>query len=1208
MKPKLLACLPALLASGLGMAPLQAQTPYPITVKAGPLRQTFAGFGASQASTTWSNIAAAPRNAMADMVYRDLKMNVLRLWVTTKDTLTVADMLAEFNTKYVASYAISDITSRGVTTLLLAPAGGGGAPVPASIPTYADHLAELILQIKTTYGITIQVTGISNEPEAMWSTANLIDCINALRAGLDARGLSGVKIIAPESSNPYSAAASVKAIHANSSAWNNLYAIASHSYGAVLPNDDLESLKLDKPWWITEASDDGNELAEDENRAASIVSRYLCEMNHGVNEWVFFIGLGQVSDNSTYQIGTAFLMVYDLKTASIVPFLKYHYFKQALNTFDVACVFRKCVSASEGDMFASSTNGVTQNPAINAAAAYNPDGSWGINIANDTGITGSPAYASNAFYPAASYSVTLTVDELANTPGTSFTVYRSRANNHFVASGTLALVNGVGAVDIAPKELVSLRSAPTAPAIAPAPDGLSASTINAPVALVWNNTTKATSWHVKRATTSGGPYTTLATTATTGYDDHSALNGSVYYYVVAAVNAAGESANSAEVIASPAPFPWINADIGAVGPAGSCAVSASGSFTTYGAGSNLCSTADAFNFTYQTLTGDGTFIARMASVSRANSLVGILMSETLGTSPKAASVIYNNNGAWLKAMMGTRTTAGATGSWTHSTITAVPTWLKLVRAGNTFTGSASPDGITWTTIASSTIAMNRTIYVGLVNCLNNSLCKAIFDHVTAPCAAPTGALATTAPGQVKLRWTACYGAASYAIKRAGASGGPYTTLATVTSPALSYSDTTIATATSYYYVVSALNAMGESANSAESSATVAPSWSNVDIGAVGLAGSYAVANNGTFTTYGAGGNLGTAAGDSFNFTYQTLAGDGTFIARMTSINRPNARAGILMSETLGTSPKAACVVYNNNGVWLKAMMGTRATAGAGASWAISEVTAVPSWLKLVRAGNTFTGYASADGNTWSTINSGTIAMTGTIYVGLVNCYTTTTTPCTATFDHVTGAPIIVTSAAPTAGGTTTGGGAFAVGDSVTLTATANSGYLFSNWAEGLTSVSNSSTYPFSYAGPRQLAANFQPTPWTAWQTGRFSAAELLDPAVHGALQAPDHDGICNLLKYAFRLERQHPDLSQLPKVAAVGDSFSLTYVRNPQATDLTYVVEVSSDLQTWNSGANFTTAPVLIRDDSLTQTLQVSALPPPAGAAARYVRLRVTGP
>ena len=171
-----LGCLPFLLVGGLCLSQLQAQTSYNLTVKAGPLRQTFAGFGASQASTTWSNITAAPRNTIADMVYRDLKMNVLRLWVTTKDTITVADMLAEFNTKYVASQAISDITSRGVSTLLLAPAGGGGAPVPASIYTYAEQLAELILQIKTTYGITIHVTGISNEPEAMWS---LIDAVRA---------------------------------------------------------------------------------------------------------------------------------------------------------------------------------------------------------------------------------------------------------------------------------------------------------------------------------------------------------------------------------------------------------------------------------------------------------------------------------------------------------------------------------------------------------------------------------------------------------------------------------------------------------------------------------------------------------------------------------------------------------------------------------------------------------------------------------------------------------------------------------------------------------------------------------------------------------------------------------------------------------------------------------------------------------------------
>ncbi len=824
-------CFFLLLTGCLATPRLQAQTSnVALTVLSGGLRQSFAGFGASQASTVWSGIAATPRSQMADMVYRDLKMNVLRMWVTTTNSPPASTMLAEFNTRYVASGAIADITNRGVTTLLLAPAAGGGAPAPASISAYAANLAELIRQIKAAYHITVGVTGIANEPEPTWSSAQISDCVGSLRAALDSRGLTDVKIIAPETSSPGAAADTLDAACTNAAAWSSLFGIASHSYGSVLPDDRMEVRKGSKQWWMTEASAGGGEQAEDENRACSILARYLCEMNHGVDEWIFFIGLGQVSDNSTYTIGTAFLMVYDLKTSSIVPFLKYYYFKQALNTFDRGAVFRKCVSGSEGDMFLTSASGTNQNPALNIAAAYNPDGSWGVSVVNDTGVTGSPAAANNLFYPATPYTVTLTVEELTNTLSMDFTVSRSRANNHLVPSGTVTLTNGTGTFSLAARELVSLRSAATAAAIPPAPTGLTASGINAPVVLNWNNTVKAACWHVKRATASGGPYTTVGTTTTTRYVDGTAANGTVYYYVVSAANAVGESAAPTEVVASPSPFPWSNADIGSVSFTGRFTVSDNGVFTAYASGTTIGGLADSFNYTYTTLTGNGTLVARLAKARLTNnSKAGIMMCETLGTSPKAVCVIHDFNGAWHTAMMCSRTAAGAYGSWTTSGVTAVPVWFKLVRSGNTFTGSASTNGANWTVIDSRTVAMTNTLYLGLVDCANNTgLCEATFDNISAPCAAPAGLKkAAASPAQIKLGWTAAFGATGYTIKRAAVSGGPYTTLGTVTAPALSYADNTTVRDAKYYYVVSAVNSAGESANSAEMEA-----WAKAEVGTV----------------------------------------------------------------------------------------------------------------------------------------------------------------------------------------------------------------------------------------------------------------------------------------------------------------------------------------------------------------------------------------
>src|SRR5262247_534310 len=86
----------------------------------------------------------------------------------------------------------------------------------------------------------------------------------------------------------------------------------------------------------------------------------------------------------------------------------------------------------------------------------------------------------------------------------------------------------------------------------PAPTNLVATPGNAQVSLTWNTSSGASSYNVKRSTTSGGPYTTIATGVTsTSFTNTGLTNGTTYFFVVSAVNSAGESGNSNQASATP---------------------------------------------------------------------------------------------------------------------------------------------------------------------------------------------------------------------------------------------------------------------------------------------------------------------------------------------------------------------------------------------------------------------------------------------------------------------------------------------------------------------------------------------------------------------------------------------------------------------------------------------------------------------------------
>jgi len=302
----------------------------------------------------------------------------------------------------------------------------------------------------------------------------------------------------------------------------------------------------------------------------------------------------------------------------------------------------------------------------------------------------------------------------------------------------------------------------------PAPASLVATAWPTEVDLSWGAVSGAT-YNVKRSTTSGGAYTTIASgVSSASYTDTGLTNGTTYYYVVSAVKG-NESPNSAQVSAIPYSDPvadaWTHQDIGSVVLSGNASYG-SGSYAVSGAGADIWGTADAFHFAWLTLTGDGTIVARVASIGNTDpwAKAGVMMRDTLdATAVNILSAITPGNGATYQW----RATTGGTSSSAATTGLTAPYWVKVSRVGSTFTAYRSADGVTWATAGTQTITMGTTIYVGLVvtSHTTSALCTATFDHVAV---VPTVDWSSADIGSVSLSGGSFYDNAAATVIGSGA--------------------------------------------------------------------------------------------------------------------------------------------------------------------------------------------------------------------------------------------------------------------------------------------------------------------------------------------------------------------------------------------------------------------------------------------------------
>jgi regulation of enolase protein 1 (concanavalin A-like superfamily) len=79
---------------------------------------------------------------------------------------------------------------------------------------------------------------------------------------------------------------------------------------------------------------------------------------------------------------------------------------------------------------------------------------------------------------------------------------------------------------------------------------------------------------------------------------------------------------------------------------------------------------------------------------------------------------------------------------------------------------------------------------------------------------------------------------------------------------------------------------------------------------------------------------------------------------------------------------------------------SRSTAGGASTFVTGTTAGAPQWIRVVRSGNTLSGYSSADGLTWAAISRSTITTGSTVYVGLAVTSHDPSTVATATFTNV----------------------------------------------------------------------------------------------------------------------------------------------------------------------------------------------------------------
>ncbi len=528
------------------------------------------------------------------------------------------------------------------------------------------------------------------------------------------------------------------------------------------------------------------------------------------------------------------------------------------------------ITSANSGLVADVDSGSTADGASIVQSAYSGAGSqqWRVSIAvaplppppTPTGLTASAVSISqiNLSWTASPGAISYTIKRAAvsggpyttvalsvNTPNYSDTGLLSSTTYYYVVSA----VNGGGeSADSAEAGATTLSAPPAAPTDLTATLGQNQVTLN------WTAPPAATSYTVKRATASGGPYTTVAEGITGAtYTDPGLSNGVTYYYVVSAANVNGTSPDSAEVSAVPSNLVVhlkfdetsgiTTAD--SSGRAYHATLFATPTFSpgTFGNALNLTATSFQYaklpsgvtsglaDFTVSTWVKVNAFATwqRIFDFGSATNNYMFLTTQYTPTAPNNAKLRFGirTPSTPEQSVSGTGI-ALTTGTWTHVAVVRSGTTVSLYVNGS-LAGSGpialSPSDLGITTLNYlGKSQFNDPYFDGSLDdfrLYSQALSPAEIAAFAHPAAGAPVQLAVV-PGDTKATLTWLPNATStYTVKRSTTSGGSYATIAEGVT-ALTYVDTGLTNGLTYYYVVSGANADGSGPDSAEVSVTPSP--------------------------------------------------------------------------------------------------------------------------------------------------------------------------------------------------------------------------------------------------------------------------------------------------------------------------------------------------------------------------------------------------